>query len=161
MQLKSSIPIEWKEKLKQCSQMPKNIPSGNTIKIINTIKTIEKVTFIEFDWHLMNTDPYTPIAVQKWSSHYPTFNEACTNVLHRILKLPFKTVRDTKIQTFQYRIIQKIIPCNKLLHNIKIKSSPNCDYWNNEDNFPHYFIRCQKVAELWTQLVRRSLRYIN
>ncbi len=43
-----------------------------------------------------------------------------------------------------------IIPCNKWLHNIKIKSSPDCDYCNNEDNLPHYFIRCQKVAEFWT-----------
>ncbi len=84
MQLKSSIPIEWKESLKQCSQMPKNIPSGNTIKINNTIKTIETVTCKELYWHLMNTDPHTPIAVQKWSSHYPTFNEACTNLWPRI-----------------------------------------------------------------------------
>ncbi len=68
----------------------------------------------------------------------------------RIFKLPFKTVRDTIIHIFQYRTIQKIIPCNKWLHNIKIKYSPDCDYCNNEDNFPHYFIRCQKVAELWT-----------
>ncbi len=98
----------------------------------------------------MNIDPHTTIAVQKWSSHYPTFNEAYTNVCPRIFKLPFKTVRDTKIQTFLYRIIQKIIQCNKLLHNIKIKSSPNCDYCKNEDRFSHYFIRCQKVAEFWT-----------
>ncbi len=80
MQLKSSIPSEWKETLKQCRQMPKNIPSGNTININNTIKTIEKVTCKEFYWHLMNTYPHTAIAVEKWSSHYPTFNEACTNV---------------------------------------------------------------------------------
>ncbi len=64
IQLKSSIPIEWKETLKQCSQMPKNIPSGNTIKINKTIKSIENVTCSEFYGHLMNTDHYTPIAVQ-------------------------------------------------------------------------------------------------
>ncbi len=64
--------------------------------------------------------------------------------------MPFKTVRDTKIQTSQYRIIQKIIPCNKWLHNIKIKNSYLCEYCNNVDDFPHYFIGCPKVADVWS-----------
>ncbi len=33
IQIRSSIPIEWKETLKQCSLMSKNIPSGNIIKL--------------------------------------------------------------------------------------------------------------------------------
>ncbi len=107
--------------------MPKYIPSGNIIKINNKIKTLENVTCKDFYWHLRNTDPHTPTALQKWSIHYPIFKEASANIWPRIFKLPFTTVRDTKIQTFQYRIIQNIIPCNKWLHNIKIKNSPVCD----------------------------------
>ncbi len=87
----------------------------------------------------------TPTTLQKWSIHY----SASANVSPRIFKLPFKTVRDSKIQTFRYRIIPNIIPCNKWLHNIKIKNSPVCDYCNNVDDLPHYFIRCPKVAEFW------------
>ncbi len=130
--------------------MPKNIPSGNIIKINNKIKTLENITCKDFYCHLLNTDPpHTPTALQKWSVHYPIFKEASANVWPRIFKLPFKTIRDTKIQTFQYRIIQNTIPCNKLLHNIKKKNSPVCDYCNNVDDLPHYFIRCPKVAEFW------------
>ncbi len=54
MQPKSSIPIEWKETLKQYSLMPKNIPSGNIIKINNKVKAIEKVTCKEYYLHLIN-----------------------------------------------------------------------------------------------------------
>ncbi len=61
-----------------------------------------------------------------------------------MFRLPFKTVRDTKIQTFQCRIIQNIIPCNKWLDNIKIKNSPVCDYCNKVDDLPHYFIDATK-----------------
>ncbi len=39
------------------------------------------------------------------------------------------------------------MPCNMWLNNITIKNSPNCDYCNNEDNLPHYFIICQKIVE--------------
>ncbi len=89
--------------------MPKNIPSGNIIKINNKIKAIEKVTWKEFHWHLINIDVLNPSSVNKWSSQYLIFKEASTNVWSRIFKLPFITVRDTKIQTVQYRCIQKAI----------------------------------------------------
>ncbi len=116
-----SVPIEWKETLKQCSLMPKNIPSGNIIKINYKMKAIAKVMCKEFYWHLINIDVHNPSSVKKWSSQYPIFKEASTNVWPRIFKLPFIPGRDTKIQTFQYRLIQKTIPCNKWLHNIKIR----------------------------------------
>ncbi len=67
MQIKSSIPIKWKETLKLCSLMPKNIPSGNIIKINNKIKTLENVTCKDFYWHLLNTDPHTSTALHKKS----------------------------------------------------------------------------------------------
>ncbi len=43
IQIRTSIPIEWKETLKQCSLMSKNIHSGTIVKINNQMKTIEKV----------------------------------------------------------------------------------------------------------------------
>ncbi len=72
LQLKSTIPIEWKKN----NQMPKSIPSGNfgnIMKINNKFKTIEKVT-----WHLINTGSHTPMAVKRWSWYYPIFNETGT-----------------------------------------------------------------------------------
>ncbi len=35
---------------------------------------------------------------------------------------------------------------------IKIKNSSLCVYCNNVDDLPHYFIRCAKVAYLWSYL---------
>ncbi len=89
IQIRSSIPIEWKETLKQCSLIPKNIPSGNIIKINNKMKAIEKVTCKEFYLHLINIDVHNHSSVKKWSSLYPLFIEASTNVWPRIFKLPF------------------------------------------------------------------------
>ncbi len=41
--------------------------------------------------------------------------------------MSFKTARETKIQTIQYRIIHRIIPCNEWLHNIKIRDINKCN----------------------------------
>ncbi len=43
---------------------------------------------------------------------YPDFSAAHKNIWVRIFKVPFKPVWDTKLQTFQYKILQHIIPCN-------------------------------------------------
>ncbi len=40
------------------------------------------------------------------------------DIWKRIFKMP--TYRETKIQTFQYRIIHHILPCKKWLINIKL-----------------------------------------
>ncbi len=76
IQLKSSIPSELKNKLKQCTTLPQNIRSDNLIKTKHNIITIEKSTCKLFYWHIINTDIHKPSAIQQWSDHYPDFNTA-------------------------------------------------------------------------------------
>ena len=39
---------------------------------------------------------------------------------------PYIYSRETKLQPFQYKIINRIINCNKKLFDMKIKHSPVC-----------------------------------
>ena len=39
---------------------------------------------------------------------------------------PYICLRETKLQSFQYKIINKIINCSKMLFDMKIKNSPVC-----------------------------------
>ncbi len=82
--------------------MPANIPNGNRIFTNNKNTFIEKATCKDFCWHIINTSTYTPTSRK---NHYPNFHSADANVWPRLFRLPFETVRDTKIQTFQYRIL--------------------------------------------------------
>ncbi len=64
---------------------------------------------------------HTQSSVKKWSSQYPIFKEASTNVWPRIVQLLFTTVRHTKIQTFEYRLIYIYNTCRlvKLLNALQ------------------------------------------
>ncbi len=95
LQIKSCIPTIWKTKLNQCTHMPKSIHKRNIIHINNKNITIEKTT-----WHIINTDTDTLTVLHKWSDNYTNFHNAENNVWSRIFKFPFKTLRDTNIQTF-------------------------------------------------------------
>ncbi len=48
----------------------------------------------------------------------------------RIFEQPFKCYRVTKIQSFQFRIIHRIIPCNQWLKNVMIKWTMQLLRWN-------------------------------
>ncbi len=77
-------------------------------------------------WHILNLENYNykPTCIKKWTKLYPDFSTAHKNIWVRIFKLPFKTVRDTKLQTFQYGILHHIMPCNECLFNIfKLKTA--------------------------------------
>ncbi len=44
----------------------------------------------------------------------------------------FHITRETKLQSFQYRILHRTITCRKL-YDMKLDDSPNCLYCNNID----------------------------
>ncbi len=61
--------------------------------------------------------------------------------------MPFVTIGDTRLQAFQYKLINRIIPCNKCLFDIKIKDNPQCNYCCAEDNIQHFFLFCNNTYQ--------------
>ncbi len=72
----------------------------------------------------------------------PEFNNASQKIWERIFEQPFKCCRDKKIQSFQFRIIHRIIPCNQWLKNLTIKKCEQCNYCGETDDIPHLFLYC-------------------
>ncbi len=62
-----------------------------------------------------------------------------------VFKMAFNRCRETKIQTFQYRMIHHILPCNKWLVNSKIKPEKTCNYCTDEDDIQHFLLKCDKA----------------
>ena len=64
-------------------------------------------------------------------------------------KIPFQATSETYIQSFQYRVLHRIIPCNHWLHKMNIADSPNCKMCDTDDSLIHYFIDCDRVQNFW------------
>ncbi len=151
LNITSCISKSWKKILNNCQHLLQNIPIENCIQVQNTLKSLNKTTCKDMYWHILNLENYNykPTCIKKWTKLYPDFSTAHKSIWIRIFKLPFKTVRDTKLQTFQYRILHHIIPCNEWLFNIKIKNSNICSLCNETDTLPHFFVKCRKVNNVW------------
>ncbi len=96
--------------------------------------------------HLLNITCYCSISfviipLELWKNE---LRRKSSNYQHsRCSSLP------PKIQSFQYRIIHRIIPCNSWLKNITIKNSESFDFCNEIDDIPHFLLLCPNVKAFW------------
>lgn len=94
---------------------------------------------------------YKPI--QRWYDRYSDYFEGQIRMeWPDIYMMPYIHVRETKLQTLQFKVIHRIIPCNKLLKIYKIKDSNKCEYCNKVDDIPHFFVSCPKSKALWVRV---------
>ena len=57
------------------------------------------------------------------------------------------------MQSLQYKIINRIVPCRKWLHGQKVIESPYCKKYNDKtDDIVHHFIECNNIKNFWQSL---------
>lgn len=65
---------------------------------------------------------------------------------------PFSTTRETKLQSFQYRLNHRVITCNKLLFRYKIRESELCSLCDQQDTLEHFFFQCPETRRFWAMV---------
>ncbi len=68
--------------------------------------------------------------------------------------IPYTSCRETKLQSFQYKIIHRIFNCNHWLHIIGITTSSKCNLCDHpDDTIVHYFVNCPTTHGFWNNFV--------
>lgn len=62
---------------------------------------------------------------------------------------PFTATRETRLQSFQFRLTHRIITCNRLLFHYKIKQEDTCTYCDGIDTLEHFFYQCPISRRFW------------
>ena len=145
-----AIPLNWRKKLNEevvkednYTTVPKLYsPSQNKFKFFTDYSSKDLY------WQLLeqNSHNHSPACKTKWNEIFPEHNlywkSIYTNAFH--------TCRSTKLQSFQYRVLNRTIACNHWLFNLRIKDSPNCNICKIDDDLQHFFIECDTVKPFWT-----------
>ena len=70
-----------------------------------------------------------------------------------VYQIPYKCSTDTTLRSFQYKILTRIIPTNKLLYKYKIKPSNTCEFCSSYvETIEHIFWECATVQPIWNEL---------
>ena len=63
-------------------------------------------------------------------------------------------IRDTKVQSFQYKIVHRFFPCNYTLNKWYPNKSKNCMKCNEIDSLEHYFYLCPELQYFWSSFFK-------
>lgn len=150
LMLRLSIPSHWRETLsnRQVDEedlpppLEVRFPSGkkedllslSPKKMYTMLVEVQLPTCTAFNTWGREVEAITIEGPEQWT-------ETCTGV--------YKATRETKLQSFHYKVIHRIIPCNVFLKQIKIKDSEWCRYCDESDTIVHFLFSCQKVRPFW------------
>ena len=145
--LKDAIPKQWREKLKTMKVERNAISSDEpACIIINKISVpVQAITNKTIYWELIGKIRVTPIIKDKWIQLFNLNTETWEGIFEIA-----KVIRDTKIRTFQYKLLFNILPCNLYLFRIGRRTSYKCHYCEKTDNITHYFYECKGTRNFWS-----------
>jgi len=122
------------------------------VRVENVLdKVKEKITKLKSNqvyWSLLDNFVKQPTAIAKWISEFPFLHD---NDFCAIFKIP-NILTDAKIQSFQYKILNRIIPCNNMLYIWGIVESVACNLCEQIDTIEHYFFYCNSCKIFWQSL---------
>ena len=97
-----------------------------------------------------------PAAQVKWQK-YLNVKEIDWEYIYR---MPFLILRDTEVQSLQYKIINRFFPCNSVLSKWYAEVSDRCNHCEDIDSLEHYFFLCPTLEIFWSSLSRWWLNNI-
>lgn len=151
--MRLSIPLQWRETLSANWSVPPIFPGGPLLmfpgqppldisnltskqayKVLLAGKKVESTAFLR----CYRTDSQLSVADRdEW-------NRTCKRI--------YATTRETKFQSFQYKIIHAITPCRKFLKQLRIVDDDRCPHCGITDDIVHFFCQCEKVQAFWTKV---------
>lgn len=148
--MRNYIPILWKRALTDSVQNKENI----SYKI--------RINGLTFDINDSSPKEWYRAAIQgkkqeikrqkSWNTELASIGENTPTQWEATYSLPYKITRETKLQSFQFRILHRLITCKKYLHSINMHENGSCPFCGEKDSISHFFLTCSKVTGFWENL---------
>lgn len=143
LSIRQKPPFLWKETSVLEAPLP---PEGETEIYLNMVDNsslcIEKVKANLMYWNIIDKQDCTLTAVQKLEMEFPslfTSRRRESGLWKEIFSLPYRTQKEVKLESLQYKILARIIPCNLYLQRIGVKESNLCDHCQVKDDWVPFF----------------------
>jgi hypothetical protein len=156
--LKDAIPREWRALVKTM-QIPTEAMSFDEELHINIGKSPKNINLIKNNliyWTLVNDIRIESIIIDKLQRELGVEEEKCKLVF----TMP-RVVTNTKIRTFQYKLLYNLIPCNLYLNRIKKSDTDKCNWCPKIDDTSHYFVTCVELVPFWNSFTKWCQGWLN
>ena len=143
--IKCAIPKQWMRAINNISMQKWKIIEGIELKINNVHKDFLKLKCKQLYSEFVALKSERPSALYKWEELYYYVE---LNWKH-IFRLPYIIARETNLQSLQYQIINRYLPCRSNLHLWKKEPDNECTECRQIDTIEHYIYQCQSLNSFW------------
>ena len=147
--LKSSIPSTWKNIMLRNTNQIKKESHEPKLLINNIRKPITLIKSKELYNNLVIEKIKTPTAIETWINMYPFLEKYDWKAIYSI---PFNYTREPYLQSFQYKIINRILNTNEKLEKWSIKDTNKCNFCKSIDTIEHHLYQCTESKKIWDNL---------
>lgn len=144
--IKNAIPKYW---YNECNKLTVTTiqKAPRNIQDLTKMNKISKVIYVE----LRNKIFTKPTSITKWEAELEIvidqdmWNMSCNAI--------YINMFSTKLRTFQFKILNRILPNNINLNKMGIKDSSKCTFCKTEEEtYTHLFWSCKFIKILWTRI---------
>lgn len=152
LQIRTALPCSWKRKI--VGPAKQNMSSSPFIysvegEGIDILKQSTKSIYSS----LIKYQRTSVTSQKRWAEIFPVDSSKQKEYWAEVYRAPYKSMRDTKLQAFQFRLIHRFVPCNKFLYDIKINRTDTCSFCPGTDTIQHFLFLCPVVQKFWKDLV--------
>ena len=148
--LKSAIPALWIKKLKSSSiENIDRSPDSIFIKLGHKLVNIEHTKTKDIYAQLLSKKTILPSGINVWTNLFPFLENYSWKETFFLL---FKISIEPFYQSFQYKILNRILNCRENLFKWKLTSDPNCSSCTAVDTIEHHLYYCNVSLKFWKQL---------
>jgi len=148
--LRQSIPYDWKKSLRGITDKDSVY---NQETIMPSVQVDEDhcidIVFLpskDLYWlFIKGKKPKIMANEMFWENEY----KVCPETWQELYYLPYTAVRETKLQSFQYKILQLIYATGLKLSQWRIKTTSNCSLCLVTDTLAHHFVDCKRLTFFW------------
>ena len=119
------------------------------VRINKSLKDVSVLKCKDFYGHLIEKRYVIPTCRAKWQNHYPEVIFDWDS----IYLLPYEVARETALHSFQYRLLNRYLPCKVALKKWKIEENDLCNECNEIDTLEHFLVQCIKLKPFWDSLL--------
>lgn len=147
MSLIKSVPKEWCHLIRNTANLQRG--GSRELPVITNLKKTDKTcrwAYKELVMTLKVKQPYK----EKWAERLNDIGEDEWLYIH---SMPFKCTKNTKLQSFQYKVVHNILATQKTLLQYKLSTSDLCTFCEEAtETIQHLLFSCPYTRQCWSDL---------
>lgn len=151
LQIRAAIPCSWKRLLRS-GRDSDAAPKPQIRAVDKALIDVSNATAKKIYLAIVHFKLPVVSSQAKWNEVFPLGEARQEEYWREVYTSPYHALRDTKLQTFHFKLTHRIISCNRYLSNIHIRRDNTCSFCDSSDTLQHFFFHCEAVRTFWRNL---------